>query len=196
MIDLKFLKIHCHIPGDLEAILKSIHVPQFKSLDTVQLSLSSSLRAVATDDFGHTFEFLQSTVDGPNFYPLRHFGAEVTTLRLDRGMTLDELGCWPGLFVFFRSLGVVRVLEFDGAVSSVKTVFFDILSIPGVFLGLKIIRVVIGWDSCKDALELLAALSRQRMDEGIPLAAIEPISAGGGCGGALDPELRAEWEKH
>jgi len=196
MIDLKFLKIHCSIPGDLEAILKSIHVPQFKSLDTVQLSLLSSLWAVATDDFGHTFEFSQSTESDPNFYPLRHFGAEVTTLRLDRGMTLQALDNLPGLYNFFRSLDAVWVLEFDGAVTSIKTVLHNILSITRVFPRLKVMRVVIGWDDCEEALELLAALLRLRMEEGNSLAAIEPLSVGGVGEDGLDPELRAEWEKH
>ena len=196
MTDLKLLRIHCPIPGDLETILKCIHVPQFKNLDTVQLSVHSTLQVVATDGSGHTFGFSQLTEDGPNFYPLRHLGAEVTTVRLDRGMTIEGLGCRPGLFKFFHSLGPVRVLEFDGAVSSVKTVFFDILSVAGVFRGLKVLRVVIGWDSCKEALELLAELSRERMEEGNPFSAIEPLSAGGVGEGWLDPELRAEWEKH
>ena len=46
----------------LERILRFIYVPQFKNLDTVQLSLPASIRVAATDDSGHTFEFTHKSV--------------------------------------------------------------------------------------------------------------------------------------
>ena len=197
MMDLEFLKISCSISDDLEAIFKSIHVPQFKSLDTVQLFLPSGLLAVATDGFGHTFEFPQFIGGDPNFYPLRHLGAEVTTLRLDRGMTRRVFGNWSGWGELFRSLDAVRVLEFDGSITSVKAVLRNVLSRTGVFPELKIIRVGIGWDSdCEEVLELLAAVLRLRMEEGTPLAAVEPLPAEGDDGDGLGQELRAKWEEH
>ena len=203
MTDLKFLKIHCPIHSDLEIILKSIHIPQFKSLDTVRLSLQYSVvRAVATDGFGHTFEFLQAAAgSGPNFYPLRHLGANITTLRLDQGMTLERLDERPGLYEIFRSLDAVRVLEFDGTIVSAKSVLYNVVSIPRVLPGLRVIRVAIGWDECKEVLENLATAARLRMEMGNPIATIEPFSVEGleKCAdgeGGLGQELRAEWEKH
>ena len=195
MVNLKFLRIHCPLPGNLEAILKSIHIPQFKSLDTVRLSIFSGLRAVATSASGLTFEFLQSTGRDSNFYPLRHLGAEVTTLRLDQEIPLHGLCHPPGLYDFFRTLDSVRVLEFDGAIPSVKTVVHSVLFKTRVFPRLKVIRVVVCWDDFEDTLELLAGASKLRMDKGNPFAVIEPVSAEGDDEGGLGQELRAEWEK-
>ena len=182
MVDLKFLRVHCHILFNLERIFESIHVPQFKNLDTVRLSISSRFRAVATDDSGHTFEFLQLIGGNSNFCPLQHLGAEVTTLRLGQRKTLQGLGRWPGLYYFFRSLDSVRVLEFDGTVPSILR---EILSGTGVFPRLEVIRVVVRCNHCGEALRLFAAVSRLRMEEGNPLAAIEPRSAEGDRVGGL-----------
>ena len=199
MTDLKFLKIHCYISSHLEIIIKSIQIPQFKSLCTIKLSFPSSfVQAVATDASGHTFEFWQATAEGgPDFYPLRHLGAEVTTLRLDGGVTLDQLSVQPGLGDFLRSLDAVRILEFDGTIDFDQNI---IIFIPGVFPGLKVIRVEIGLDDCEEVMKHVAAAARLRMEEGNPLAVIEPFSAEGlgkcaGGEGGLSQELRAEWEK-
>jgi len=195
MTDLKYLEIHCPTDSDFEKIVKCIHVPQFENLDTVQLSLpDSSIRAIATDGFSHTFEFSQAIYGGTSFRPLRHFGAAITTLRLDQEMTLQQLDEAPALCENFRALDAVRVLEFDGTTASVKNVLSHILSIPGVFPGLKAIRLAISRDDCREALQLLTTALRPRMEEGNPLTTIEPLLAEGE--GELGEELRAEWEKH
>ena len=196
MTGLKLLRVHCRSRGNVEPVLKFIRVPQFKDLDTVRLSVTSGLWVVATDGSGHTFEFFQARGDVSNFYPLRHLGAEITTLRLDRGsgITLQALDHSPVLFDFFRSLDALQVLEFDVAITSARTLRY-LLCEPGVFPGLKVIRVVISWDDCKEALEGFAAILRLRMEEGNPLVAIEPLSAEGVGEGGLDPGLRAEWDE-
>ena len=192
MKDLEFLGIHRLEDGELDTVLNCIHAPQFKSLDTVQLSLSyPRIQAIATDGSDHTFEFSQKIWDNLSFYPLRHFGADITSLRLDRGMTLQELDGKPGLYDFFQSLDTVQVLEFDGGVVSVRTVLSNILSRTGVFPGLKVIWVAISRDSCKGSLPLLATALRLRMEEGNPLTAIEPRFAEG-----EDGLGRVEWERH
>ena len=195
MTDLKYLEIHCPVGSDLEEIVKCIHAPQFENLDTVQLSLpGSSIRAVATDSSGHTFEFSQPITSDLDFHPLRHLGADITTLRLDQETTLQQVDEGTALYEFLRPLNTVQVLEFDGAVASAKNVLSHVLSITGVFPGLKVIRVAIGWDNYKGALQLLSAVSRLRMEEGNPFTTIEPLLAEGE--GGLNQELRAEWEKH
>ena len=202
MTDLKFLKIHCYIPSHLEIILKSIQIPQFENLDTVKLSLSSYLvQVVATDGSGHTFEFRHATTgSSPNFFPLRHLGADVTTLRLCGRISHTQLDEQLGLYEFFWSLDAVRELEFDGTIDSVDNILSNVVSMPGVFLGLKVIRVAVGLDDCEEVIEYLTATARLRMEEGNPLAVIEPFSAEGlgeraGSEGGLSQELRAEWEK-
>ena len=193
--ELKHLEIHCPLGCEFEKIVKCIHAPQFKNLDTVQLSLPNSIiRTVATDGSGHTFEFSRAIDSNTSFRPLRHLGAAITTLRLDREMTLHRLDEGPALYQNFRSLDAVQVLEFDGAIASVKNVLSNVLSIPRVFPGLKVIRVAISRGDCKEALQLLSAASRLRMAEGNPFSTIEPLLAEGE--GGFGQELCAEWEKH
>jgi len=194
MTNLKYLDIHCW-DRDFEEIVNCLHVPQFKNLDTVQLSISdSTIQTVATDGSGHTFKFRQRIDSENNFHPLRYLGADITTLRLDRKITLERLDEGPALYEFFLSLDTVQVLEFDGAIASVENVFFNVLPIPGVFPGLKVFRVVINWADCKRALRFLAADLKVRMQDGNPLVAVEPLLAEGEDG--LGQELRVEWEKH
>ena len=195
MKDLKFLKIYRPFPGDLEPLLKLIPLPQFKSLHTVKLSLHShTIQVAATDGSGHTFEFSSSSRDDSGFYPLRHLGAEITTLRLDRRMTIEEFDGRPALCEFFQSLDAVQVLEFDGAAASVKNVLSGILSRAEVFPGLKVVRVAIVREDCEGALQLLATALRLRMEEGNPLTTVEPLLVEGEHG--LGQETRADWEKH
>jgi len=195
MTDLKFLKVYCPFPGDLESILNLIRVPQFKSLHTVWLSIPSySIQAVATDDSGHTFEFSQP-INHLNFHPLRNLGADITTLRLDPEMTIKRLNEGPALHELFQPLDAVQALEFDGSSVSVRNVNCNVLSIPGVFPGLKVIRVAISRDICEDSFKALATASRLRMEEGNPLAMIEPLLAEGIGESGLGQELLVEWEK-
>jgi len=195
MTDLKHLEIHCDMDTNFEQIVTSIHAPQFKNLDTVQVSLpDSTIQRVATDSSGHTFKFSQHIDTERDFHPLRYLQADITTLRLDREMTLEQLDEGPALYDFFRSLGAVRVLEFDGAIASVANVLSNVLPICGVFPGLKVIRIAINLDNCKGALRLLAAALRLRMEEGNPLTTVEPLLEEGEDG--LDQELGAEWKKH
>jgi len=194
MTDLEFLRIHCLLGRDLEIILNSIHIPQFQSLDTARLFFSfPRVRVVATDDSNRTFEFSQSIGEAPDFYPLRHLGAAITTLCLGQGMTLLEFDGMPELFGFFRSLDAVQVLEFDGVADSVRNILPGILSEPGLFPGLKVIRVSISLDDCEGALQFLATASRWRMEDGNPLTTIEPLV---GVEDGLGQDIRAEWEKH
>ena len=191
MKDLKSLKIHRPTGDDLKTILDRIKAPQFKSLDTIQLSLSyPSIQAVATDGSDHTFEFSQTIGGRLDFYPLRHLGADITTLHLDRGMNLQEFDTTPGLYDFFQSLDAVHVLEFDGAVDSVRNVLSGILSGTELFPSLKVIRVAIR-DDCLESLPLLVPALRLRAEEGKPLTAIEPLFMEG-----EDGLGRAEWERH
>ena len=179
MADLKYLEIHCPIDY-FEKIVNCIHAPQFGSLDTVQLSFSHrGIQAVATDGSGHTFKFSQSIGGYPGFHPLRHLGAEITTLRLDRGMTHQRFDEEPPLDEIFRTFDAVRVLEFDEGVVSVENVLTNVLSITGVFPVLKVIRVAVSRGNCKGALQLLAVALMLRMEEGKPLTAIEPLIADG-----------------
>ena len=193
LTDLKFLRIHCLHDRDLQTILNCIHAPQFKNLDTVQLSPSpyAGLQVVATDRSGHTFECYQSIGGFPTFYSLRHLGIDTTTLRLCRWASLGGLDGLLALYDFFRTLDAVRVLEFDGAVATVQNVLSNLLPVTGVFPGLKVIRVAIRGDDCKRSFPLLATALRLRLEEGNPLTAIEPIFVEG-----EDRLGRVEWENH
>ena len=147
MTDLKFAKIHGLFGGYLERILRFIYTPQFKNLDTVQLSLlPASIRAVATDDSSHTFEFTQVSKGDLNFHPLWHFGAIITTLRLDRGITPEQLVDEPELYDVLRSFSTVQALEFGGTVADLVQ---NALSVTGVFPELKVILVVVSRHDCK-----------------------------------------------
>ena len=96
MTNIEFLRIYCPVGNELQ---NYIHTPQFKNLDTVHLSLSFfSIQAVATGRSGHKFEFSQFTGNNSNFHPLKHLGADVITLRLDRGMTLNRPDDGPALY--------------------------------------------------------------------------------------------------
>lgn len=55
----------------------------------------------------------RSNGDDTNIHPLRHLGADITTLR----QQLDEE---PAFYEISRSLDAVQVLEFDGTTVSVK----------------------------------------------------------------------------
>ena len=106
-------------------------------------------------------------------------------------MTLNRLDDGPTLYEFFRSLDKVQVLELDG---KILDWFQNFLSTPGVFPGLKVIRVSVSRQNCKMALQLLAIASGLRMEEGNPLTTIEQIVAAGEDG--LDQRLHAKWRKY
>ena len=186
MPDLKFLKIDSPNGNELERILNCIHAPQFENLDTVHLSLPFyDVEAVATDSSGHTFGFTQCFGNGLNFYPLRHFGVIITTLRLDQSIRIFDQ---PTSYEFLQSLDAVQVLEFDETLASYVQ---NTLSITGIFPRLKVIRVVLCLLDCEEALRLLAIALKRRMMEGNPLTTVEPLLG--------DDELgrgrRVEWDK-
>ena len=191
MADLKFLKLGYTLSRDLKIFLSCIHAPQFGGLDTLQLSLfSHGFRAVATDGSGHTFEFSQSDWVDLASQPPQFFGAEITTLRLDQGETLRPRDR-PEVHQLLKSLGAVRVLEFDK--KRAESGIFSDLSVAGILPRLKVIRVMVS-RNCREDLQLLAAISRLRMEAGNPLATIEPILATGED--RSGQEFRAEWEKY
>lgn len=191
MTNLRFLWIRGDFSDYFEKILRFIHVPQFENLDTVQLSfLPYNIRVVATDGLGHTFEFARLSGDDPEFHPLRHFGAVITTLRFDRKTTTEQLDDEPELYNLFRSFDAVEVLEFDGTVADR---FQIALTITGVFPGLRIIRVAVSRHGCERTLRPLTIASKRRMMEGNPFTTIEPLLAEGEDG--LDQSLRVEWEE-
>jgi len=193
MTDLESLKIDCPGGDDLRKILHLIHVPQFKDLDTVRLSVRfPRVERVATNGSGHTFEFSQFIGDNLSFDPLQRLGADIITLRLDRGTTLKQLDDEPTLLPLFTSFNTVQVLEFDG--TTADHVYLSVLSLAGIFPGLKVIRVAVSRDDCKRTLRLLAAISRLRMEDGNPLTTVERLVLGGEDG--LDQRLRAKWKKH
>ena len=97
----------------------------------------------------------------------------IATLRLDRGIILDRLENGPGLYKFFRSFDAVQVLELDGTAANCVQ---NVLSIIGIFPGLKVIRVTVGWHGCKRTLQLLPVASRQRRMEGNPLTYCEGVT--------------------
>ena len=171
MTHLKYLKIHRWDRG-FEKMVNFLHVPQFKSLDTIQVSLSDfTIQTVATDGSGHTFVFSRPINSREDFHPLRYLEADITTLRLDRETTLNQLYKGPVLHKFFETLDTVQVLEFDGAIA-VKNDPFNVLPILGIFPGLKVIRVAVHLDDCKGALQLLATTLKLRMEEGNPLTTV------------------------
>ena len=195
MENLKCLEICCNGDDAFEKIISYVHAPQFKNLDTAHLSLPDfDVRMVATDGSGHTFVSSQTTYSDINFHPLRHLGAVITTLRLDREMSLQQLDPRPRVYAVFRSLDAVQVLEFDGTTSSARGVLPKVLSVDGVFPGLKVIRVLIGLGDCEGVLQLLATVLGQRAEEGNPLTTVEPLFAEVEDG--LGQELREEWEKY
>lgn len=191
MADLKFFKVGCPIGNDLEKIFRCMHTPQFKHLDTVHLSLRfSSIQTVATNDSGLTFEFSRFIKGTSSFHPLQHFGADIITLRLDRGITLDLLDDGPALYELLRSLDTVQVLEFDALITDCVK---NVLSVVGIFPRLKVIRVAASLLNCKKTLRLLATVSKLRMEEGNPLTTVERLVGEGEDG--LDQRLRTKWKK-
>ena len=190
MADLTYLKVDCLFGGEFEIILNFIHASQFKDLDTVHLSLSSPIQAVSTDSSGRVFRFTWYSEEGGMLQPLRHFGAVITTLRLDRGINPEQSNRQPALLDFFRSLDTVQVLEFCGTIVDYVQ---NALSVAGNFPELKVIRVAVIQEDCRRTLQLLAAVSRRRMEEGNPLTTIEPLLAEGE--GGLCQSLRVEWEE-
>jgi hypothetical protein len=191
MANLKFLKIDYPFTNSLEKILNCIHAPQFKDIDTVYLSLPfSGLEVVATDGSGHTFEFSQLIGNQSTFHPLRYLGANIITLRLDRGITLKQLDDAPVLYELLGSLDTVQVLEFDGSVAD----FVQNILSTGVFPGLKVIRVTVSWRDYESALRVLAVALRLRMVARNPLSTVEPVIVGNDVQGS-DQKLRARWEE-
>ena len=190
MTDLKFFKIECLFDRHLEKILNFIRAPQFKDLDTIHLSLPPSfVEVVATDGSGHTLEFSRSSRDRQNFDPLQYFGAVITTLRMDPGITLEQLGDEPESYDLFRSFDAVQVLEFEGVIADFVQ---NALSTTGVFPGLRVIRVAVSRHDCVRVLRSLAIASKRRMMEGNPLTTIEPLLVEED---GLDESLRVEWEE-
>ena len=186
LTDLKFLKV-TSFEKDLDRILDCIHAPQFKNLDTVQLFFDScGIKLVATDSSGHTFEFSEFDRYHLITHPLQRLGAKITTLRLSR-VGLD-IGL--GFLEPIQTLDTIQVLEFDAAIANSVQNF---LSASGILPGLKVIRVGVSGPGCEGALRILAATLRQRMDQGNPLAAIEPLPVG--FSGELDQSLRVKWEE-
>ena len=143
---------------DLERILNCIDAPQFMNLDTVQLSHAlCCFDVVATDSLGHTFQLSQFAEYCIKFYPLQQFGAVITTLRL--GPTLwrfkDSVSS-----EFLRSLDAVQALEFDGTMVDYVQ---EVLSVTGVFPGLKVMRVAVSRVDCEGAFKHLAVVSFLRV---------------------------------
>ena len=190
MTNLEFLKIECYFGAQFEQNLRFIYAPQFKCLHTVRLSLPSITQAVATDSSGHTFQFVWFSEDNLRFKPLQHFGAVITTLRSDRGITLGQLTGKPAFPDFFRSLDAIQVLEFPGSVAGYIHVA---LSEAGILPGLRVIRVAVGLDDCERSLRVLAHILRRRLGQGNPLMVIEPLLAEGED--ELEQSLRVEWEE-
>ena len=191
MTDLEFLKIDSPIGDSLQKILHLIYIPQFKDLDTVHLSFRfSRIETIVTNDSGHTFEFSQFTDHNSNFDPLRHLGMDITTLRLDRGMTAEQLDRDPALFQLFKPFDTVQVLEFYGTITDRVQ---NALSVAGVLPGLKGIRVAVSQYDYKRTLRLLATISELRMEEGNPLTMVERLVLEGEDG--LNQMLHAKWEK-
>ena len=191
MPNLKFLRVDCPIGNNLEKILHLLQIPQFKGLDTIRLSLRfSSIEAVATDGSGHTFEFSRFIPDDMNFFPLRYLGADIVTLRLDPAITFKRLDDGPALQNLLQSFETVQVLEFDGMSADCV---HHVLSVVGAFPRLKVIRVTVTRRNCKKTLQLLAIVSKQRMEEGNPLTTVERLALEGGD--ESEPRLRAKWMK-
>ena len=179
MTELRFLKLGYILSRDLQVFCGCIHAPQFKSLDTLQLSLLSyGFQGMATDGSSHTLEFSQAGWDDLVSQPLQFFGAEITTLRLDQRVPLRRRDR-PLLHQLLISLGAVRVLEFNK--TCLEGGFLSDLSVTGILPRLKVIRVAIS-RNCTMTLQLLAAVAKLRMEEGNPLATVEPLPAEDGLG--------------
>ena len=91
-------------------------------------------------------------------------------------MILDRLENGPGLYKFFRSFDAVQVLELNGTAANCVQ---NILSVTGIFPGLKVIRVTVSRHGCKRTLQLLPVASRQQRMEGNPLTYCEGITFSG-----------------
>ena len=192
MPDLKFLTIDCSSRHDLRTILSSIHAPRLSDLDTVQLSLTRShIRTIATGGSGCTVRFSWLCYEELKFDPMRHLGADITTLRLGEGLPTGPLVRPPSLGEFLRSLDSVRVLEFDGMISDRVQ---NILSVPRLLQGLEVIQVGIDKANYQNTLQCLTFSARSRMEKGKRLTAIRPFAAEG-CESELNHGLREEWEK-
>ena len=190
--DLKFLTVGCSAWYDLRKILSSIHAPLLSDLDTIQLSLPCfDIRTIATGGSGCTVRFSWPCHNELDFDPMRHLGADITTLRLGEGSDTGPLVDTPGLWGFLRSLDSVRVLEFYGTISGRVQ---NILSVPGLLQGLEVIQVGIDKANYQNTLQCLSFSARSRMEKGKRLTAIRPIAAEG-CESELDHGLREEWEK-
>ena len=122
--------------------------------------------------------------------PLQYFGAAITTLRLGQVVTLGRLDEDQALCEYLQSLDAVQVLEFY---EPTPDLIQDALSLTGVFPNLKTIWAAVSRDDCKGTLQILAIASKRRMEEGNPLATIQPLLVEDGDG--LDESLRAEWEE-
>ena len=191
MANLKFLEVDCVAGEDLETILSSIHIPQLKDLDTVNVSFNRHmLQVTATNGSDHKFIFPVWTLEKSNIHPLRHLGAEIVTLRLGEQVTVHVIEDGPALRKFITTLDTVQVLELDGAA---YTCVWDILSTPEILPRLKVVRVVVTRADWKTTLRVLASVSEFRMVGGNPIETIEPCMAERGC--VLDQGHRAEWEK-
>ena len=191
MPNLKFLRVDCPIGNNLEKILDLLQIPQFKDLNTVYLSLRfSSIEAVATDGSGHTFEFSRFIPDDMNFFPLRYLGADIITLRLDPAITFKRFDEGPALQNLLQSFETVQVLEFDGMGADCV---HHVLAVVGTFPRLKIIRVAVTRRNYKKTLQLLAAVSKQRKEQGNPFTTIERLTPEGED--ESEPRLRAKWMK-
>ena len=197
--DLKFLKIGCHSREYLSEILDCIHAPQFKNLDTTELSfVEGGIQGVLSDSSGLALEFSQDDWHDLNIYPLGRWGAEITTLRLNRGATLeprdnmewDKPKCpgWSEIIGCFKEVQVLElhetIADCDGAVLCAE---FSSYSLPQ----LEVIRVSID-GYCARTLQLLAPVLKKRMVAKAPLAAVEPLLVNGE--GGLSQELRAKWD--
>ena len=190
MMDLEFFKIDDFTDDTLQKILHCIQIPQFKNLDTIHVSLHHSrIHVVTTNGSGHAFEFSQFIRENLSFHPLRHLGADIILLHLDRSITLNRLDDGPALYTLFRSLGTVQVLEFDGTITDCVQ---NVLSAAGIFPALKVIRVAVSLDDCERTLYLLAAILKLRVEEGNPLTTVERFVPEGGD---ESDRLRSKWKE-
>lgn len=139
---------------------------------------------MATDSSGQTFEFSQFIEDALNFHPPRHFGAVVTTLRLDQSLRRFEV---PASYEFLRSFDAVQLLEFDGTITDYSQ---NVLSVTGVFPRLKVIQGAVSQLDCEKTL-LLAVALRWRMMEVDPLTTMKPLLQEGED--ELERGLRVQW---
>lgn len=187
MTDLKVLRIGCPIGEELKRNFGCIRALQFKTLTPFVFFPSPyHIEAVDTDGSGHTSEFSQFIWDGLNFHPPRHFGAGVvTTLHLDQSLRRFDV---PASYEFLRSVNAVRLLEFDGTITGYSQ---NILSVTGVFSGLKVIQGIVSQLDCERTLQLVVAL-KWCMMKGKPLTMMKPLLTEGEDG--LERSLRVQWE--